>query len=212
MNKQDARTNLTAPRPCNSQANPWWQWWPLLIGPAAMLLTYVAYWCNWTWFLSKESHEIAALALLTGATAAYLAAALRGRNPAHVILTVLAAVFLCRELHFVGTNNGTYIALVLLAVWSWRWRARLVTATAVGLFRPWLFASGWAYFLSQLVARRVFRGMPLEEQLQNPGWLEETVETGAHLALLITAFADLFGRRISRHTKDQSQSDQPDPS
>ena len=194
MNDQSPKAELTPGEPCRD-APCWWHWWPAVLGPAAMLFTYVAYWRDWDWFLSKQLHETVALALLTGATSAYLAAALRGRNPAHVILTVLAAVFLCREIHFVGTSPGVYVALVVLAVWTWQWRRRLIPATAVGRLRPWLFASACAYVLAQLVARRVFRGMPLEEQLQNPGWLEEAVETMAHILLLITAFADLFGRR-----------------
>ena len=173
----------------------WWHWWPVLLGPAAVLLTYVAYWSDWDWFLSKQLHETMALALLAAATAAYLSAAWRGRSPVHVIMVVLAAAFLCREIHFVGTSNGVYVALVVLAIWSWHWRKRLIPATAVGRLRPWLFASACTYLLAQLVARRVFRGMPLEETLQNPGWLEEAVETTAHVVLLITAFADRFGRR-----------------
>jgi len=140
-------------------------------------------------------HETVALALLAAATAAYLAAAWRGRSPLHVILTVLAAAFLCREIHFVGTSNGLYVALVVLVVWAWHWREHLIPATAAGQLRPWLCASACTYLLAQLVARRVFRGMPLEETLQDPGWLEEAVETMAHVVLLITAFADLFGRR-----------------
>ena len=175
----------------------WLHWWPVLLGPASMLLPYVAYWCDWGWFLSKRMHENMALVLLGAATAAYLAGALRGRNPAHAILTGLAIAFLCREIHFAGTNKGVYVAVAALGVWAWLWRERLVSATAVGRFRPWLCATACAYITAQLVARRVFRGMYLEHELQNPGWLEETVESMAHILLLVTAFADMFGRRRS---------------
>lgn len=194
MNDQHAESDPTAGLPQRG-ALRWWHWWPVLLGPATVLLTCVAYWGDWDWFLSKQLHETVALALLAAATAAYLSAAWRGRSPVHVILTVLAAAFLFREIHFVGTSNGVYVVLVVLIAWSWHWRGRLLPATAVGRLRPWLFASVCTYVLAQLVARRVFRGMPLEETLQGPGWLEEAVETMAHAVLLITAFADLFGRR-----------------
>ena len=173
----------------------WWAWWPVLLGPATIGLTYLAYWRNWRWFLSKSHHEVLAVWLLAVVALIYLVRAWRGRNPMHVILTPLTVAFLCREIHFVGTNVGVYTVLVVLGIWTWHWRTRLLAATNVGQFRPWLCATGCTYVLGQLVARRVFRGLPLEEVLQYPGWLEEAVESMAHLLLLTTAFADLFPRR-----------------
>ena len=184
----------------------WWAWWPVLLGPAAIGLTYLAYWRDWTWFLNKWHHEVLAVCLLAVTALAFLTRAWRGRNPAHIILTGLAVAFLCREIHFAGTNLGVYIALVLLGAWAWHWRVRLLAASKVGHFRPWLCAAGCTYVLAQLVARRVFRGLPLEEVLQYPGWLEEVVETMAHILLLITAFADLFGRQRAQPRDHQAES------
>ena len=181
----------------------WWSWWPVLLRPAAMGLTYLAYWLthvaewqDWGWYLYKKNHEVLAVCLLAVAALVYLVRAWRGRTPVHIILTVLAVAFLCREIHFTGTDLGVYVTLVILAVWAWHWRDRLSTASRVGQFRPWLFAAGCTYVLAQLIARRAFGDhLPYDQVMHKYGWLEEAVETMAHILLLVTAFADRFGRR-----------------
>jgi hypothetical protein len=54
-----------------------------------------------------------------------------------------------------------------------------------------LVATGWAYLLSQLIARRVFRFVPLEDVLHVPA--EEVTETMAHTMLAGIAISGLIG-------------------
>ena len=197
--------------PGPADALRWWSWWPVLLGPAAMGLTYLAYWLthvrhwqDWGWYLNKTHHEVLSERLLELTVLVYLIRAWRGRNPAHIILTGLAVAFLWREYHWEWTEVGDqdwtkiilYGALVVLGIWAWHWRERLSAATRAGQLRPWLCAAGCTYVLAQLIARRAFGDhLPYDQDMHKFGWLEEAVETMAHILLLVTAFADRFGRR-----------------
>jgi len=171
-------------------------WWPLLIGPVVIIIVYTSYLLNPTpscWVGNKPMLEMLALYFTSIATIIYFIRAITSKNPVFIILTTLAAAFLCREIHFEGTSTGIYIALVGLGIWGILWQDKIFEGLEKGKLLQWTVATFSIYLLSQLVARRVFRFMPLEDTLHVP--FEEMLESGAHIALIITAFSDLFFRK-----------------
>jgi len=175
--------------------SPWQQWWPLLFIFGGIVTVYVASAVGWQWVLVKTTHEIIAPPLLGIVLAVYLTRSIREKSPELVILAVLSFIFLIREIHFHHTTKPTYVALALWMFWVWSWRTRLLPALDKGRLKPWLFATGAAYVLSQVIAQRFFKYVPLlphEHDLHVA--LEETSETFAHITFLVTAFADRFSR------------------
>ena len=168
---------------------PWWSgmaWWPLLCAPAAVALTLLAHDRGWEPLLHKPNHEFIAIPLLA-LTVVFMARTWRTRREAlFLALTIVSAAFLCREIHFTGSDPLLYLSVNAVAFWVWRrWpdmRATLVTWPA----RAWLVASFACYFLSQVVARRAFRGLAGEDAVHVP--LEELLESVAHLLFLYAAW------------------------
>jgi hypothetical protein len=158
---------------------------PLLCAPAGVGLTLLAKRQGWDWLLHKPYHEWVAIPLLAFTTLLMLRAWLRARTSLFLALTLLAAVFLCREIHFEGSGRLAYLTGLFIALWMWRrWpemRAALVAWTA----RGWLVGSFACYALSLVVARRAFKSIPGEKGMHAP--IEELLETVAHLLFLVAA-------------------------
>lgn len=170
-------------------------WLPLLAGPLIVLLVYFSYYINPTpscWVGNKSRLEMLALWFTSIAVFVYLIRALTSKKPVFIMLTALAAAFLCREIHFTGTSAGIYVALVIIGFCGVLWQDDVFKNLEDGKLLQWLVATFSVYFLSQLVARRVFRFMPLEHDLHVA--FEEVLESGAHIMLIITAFSDFFGK------------------
>ncbi len=165
------------------------QWWPLLIGPLAMAAVYVADWIDHESLVSRQTNESLALVLLSIPLVLFLLRAMMLRSELHLFMGLLCLAFFCREWHFAGTSKGIYVALALLGLWAVKRKAVLEAALGWGRLRMWLFATAMTYLLSQLIARRVFRyvGLPREADLHV--LLEETVETAAHLMMIVAAVA-----------------------
>ncbi len=163
------------------------------MGPAIMGFNYFAKAQGLDWYLNKPPHEVAAVCLTSIALLCHAVRWRSGHNPVHQWLTFLALAFLCREIHFAGTGKGVYIALVVLLIWGWRSRKQLIEGAAQGRLGQWVLATGWTYFLSQFIARRVFRHLYLPNEDGMHIMLEEAVENMAHIVLITTAFADRFG-------------------
>ena len=163
-----------------------WHWWPLLLGPASMLLVYWAHFSEHPAVYQKRLHETLAIVLLALAGIGFASCALVWRRPIHIILAVLTAALFCREWHFAGTSTGIYIALAVIGVWGYLWRAKLICAMR-GQLKVWTVATFATYFLSVLISRRVFRSvcLPLEGELHVA--FEEVMETAAHSMLLVTS-------------------------
>ena len=120
-----------------------------------------------------------------------------------IYLSVLALVFLVRELHGTDitifgdicrleTKKLAYLLLVGMGLWVFAWHEKLFACLNRSMMQKVsLFGVLWTYLFSQLIARRVFRGVfPNESLLHIP--MEETVETAAHLFFLIFVLFCLF--------------------
>ncbi len=178
---------------------PWGQWWPLLLAFGGIATVYIADAAGWHWVLVKSTHEVIAPPLLALVVAVLIVRRLREKAPEFAVLAVLAFIFMMREIHFRHTTKPTYVVLVLWICWVWLRRRELLPALDKGRLKPWLFATGLAYVLSQVIAQRFFKHVPIlprEHELHIA--FEETSETFAHIMLLITAFSDRFVRGKGR--------------
>lgn len=172
-------------------------WRLFLIAPFAMLLIAIVFAPQRDIMLIKGVPETMAL-VLTGAAVAVSGFRLRiETNPLVLLMFAFCVAFFSREIHFAGTSNGVYLAVIAIGIWAWRWRERLVNPVNIGRFKAWLFAAGWTYFLALLVQRRFFKHVlpePLlawEHSIHVP--MEEWIEVVAHALLLVTVFSGFSG-------------------
>lgn len=172
-------------------------WWLWLI-PPAVLSGWVA--CADTWGNPAALPawlETAAIWLVSAAAVVFAARTLVTRNPLHLIVTVLAANLLCREIHFAGTTAGVFVVGGLCVAWAVLWRRKIARAATDRRFVSWLLAALWAYLLSQMVAKRIFAArhlgwIPNEQAIHTS--VEEVVETAAHLMFLAAAVLGSWAR------------------
>ena len=120
-----------------------------------------------------------------------------------IYLSVLALVFLVRELddtvitifvepYLFKSKKLVDLFLVGMGLLAFGWHEKLFACLNRSMMqKASLFGVLWTYLFSQLIARRVFRGIfPNESLLHVP--MEETVETAAHLFFLIFVLFCLF--------------------
>ena len=93
------------------------QWWPILLGPMAMLLVYLAKMIGQQWIVSRGFNESIALALVGVCIVGFAVQTIIFRSEFHLFMAVLCGAFFCREWHFAGTSNGIYVALGALCFW-----------------------------------------------------------------------------------------------
>jgi len=176
---EPGRARLGAPAGVN-----WWLW----LVPPAVLVGWVAWANTWGYHPALPAWlETAAIWLVSGGTVVFAVRTFVTRNPLHLIVTVLAANLLCREIHFAGTTAGVFVVGGLCVAWAVLWRRKIARAARDRRFVSWLLAALWAYLLSQMVAKRVFSArhlgwIPNEQAIHTS--VEEVVETAAHLMFL----------------------------
>ena len=164
-------------------------WWPCLIGPAVVALI-VASGIKDEMGLVKPVCEAISPWLLGVVTVAYAFRAWRTRSELCMILTCLAAAFVCREIHFAGTSVGVKVAAGALLVWGVARRKHLTAAFRDRVHIAWVAASAATYILSVLVAKNVFRAdrigiIPDEAHVGVS--IEEGLELAAHVVFLVSA-------------------------
>ena len=112
------------------------------------------------------------------------------------VLLALSVAFLCREIHFAGTQDGVYIAAGLIVFWSGFRNEKLFKELECSKpVKIVLFGTGWSYLLALLIQRRFFKSifkelhmnglLTIEKELHTP--LEEMTENTAHLFFLLLA-------------------------
>jgi hypothetical protein len=165
-------------------------WWPFLFGPAAVVYVYITKAVGLDALCSRYSNEIIAMPLVGVSFLIFFILACKTKNEFVIGMTFLVAAFFCREWHFAGTSTGVYIALAVFTGWFIYRREHIGRMIRGRKVKIWLFASASCYFLSQLVARRVFSErhlnlLPFEEEYHIP--LEETLEAAGHILMIITS-------------------------
>ena len=189
MDRQEQGASLDSPGAPACPRGPAWRralgWWPLALPPLGIVAAYLARAAGWELLIEKGPHEVAALILLPIALAICAARWLIRRDRLHLMLTVLAAVLLCREIHFAGTHRGIYVAAGLIAAWAVLWRDALKKALWRTPKGRWLAVAMWAYVVAFLIQRRALKFLPDEDVLHVR--LEEVSENVAHLLLLVAS-------------------------
>jgi len=189
--------------------------WIFLPGLCALLLVYGTHYSNVVpWITGRNFNEKFAPWLVLTVFAVLLPKSILSRNPLAVFLAALACIFYIRELndtvfslfgaayHF-KSKKLVDCLLVGMALWAYLWRGKLVEClNRSPQLTVMLSGVLWTYLFSQLVARRIFKGVFPDEQLLHIA-LEETVETAAHLFFLWYAFFCCF--RISNRRTGQDR-------
>lgn len=175
-----------------------WLLWPglLAVGPVVIGLLYLAQAQHWSG-AEKRINELYAVCILGLVFTLLIARSAWQRSLLYLLLAGFALAAWLREIHFEWTDTGVYVFLLVLIGLAWWWRERLKPMAQAGIFLPWFKGTLAAYFLSVLIARRVFRDLlPNEELMHVP--LEEVMENVAHSMLLVTAVVGSWSRPAAR--------------
>lgn len=131
------------------------------------------------WITEKPVQEIAAPVVI-GLSAALVLAVHRwvGAKFSLLLACFVWSLFL-RELHFWGTNNGFYIALVVLVIWGWLSRSQMGDFLEHTSIRYYLSGAFLIYLLSKIVDRGYLAFLPDFATWRHN--LEETLETCGHI-------------------------------
>jgi hypothetical protein len=164
----------------------------------AILGVFFVYWAEGysKSLILKEYHETLAICLMSIAVLLFLVRSLLYRLEIDYILLTMAVNFLCREIHFIGTNNAVVIVAAIILVWIFYWRDRIwKNIENAKVVRIALVGTAFTYFLSILIARRVFSIdhlalLPNEANVHVE--LEEVLENIAHLYLIFIGVAAIF--------------------
>ena len=177
--------------------------------PAIVGMVFV-YWAenNAKYLILKEYHEILAICLMGIAVILFLVRSLLYRLEIDYILLTMAVNFLCREIHFIGTDNAVVIVAAIVLVWIIYWKDRIwgniENAKSVQIA---LAGTTFTYFLSIVIARRVFSvdnlGLLPNEQGVHVA-LEEILENIAHLYLILTGVFAFFSIPSKKPEKSNS--------
>ena len=173
---------------------------------------FFVYWAEYNaqYLILKEYHEILAICLMGIAVILFLVRSLLFRLEIDYILLTMAVNFLCREIHFVGTDNGVVIVAAIVLVWAIYWKDRLWAniekAKAVQIA---LAGTIFTYSLSIIISRRVFSveylgGLPNEAIVHVA--LEEILENIAHLYLICTGILAFFSIPAKKAAKNKFNS------
>jgi hypothetical protein len=176
----------------------------------AILGGFFVYWAefNAQYLIAKQPHEILAICLMGIAVILFLARSLLYRLEIDYILLTMAVNFLCREIHFVGTDNGVVIVAAIVLVWiiyrKDRIWADIENARAVQIA---LAGTIFTYSLSIIISRRVFSveylgGLPIEADVHVA--LEEVLENIAHLYLICVGIFAFFSIPSKKPPKTNS--------
>lgn len=182
-----------APELAGKVPTTWWQWWPLLMGPAGMAFTLTAHAAAKPHLYAKPTHEVIAIVLTSLAVLAALTKLALVRHRFCLLLSLLCMCVLLREIHWDWTTKFIYISVAALAAWAVAWRRDLFPLVdARPQLRIWLISTAATYVLSQFIARKGFQYtlffLPGVAGLfgQTYDNMEEVVENVGHAMLLVT--------------------------
>jgi hypothetical protein len=168
----------------------------------AVFFVYYAEANGYYTLILKEYHEPLAIFLMSIAVVLFLIRAFYYRLEIDCILLAMSVNFLCREIHFTGTDTAVVIITVLVLFWilirkNYIW-ANIERAQ---FFQISMTGTAFTYFFSILIARRVFSIdniaiLPNEEYMYDR--LEEVIENTAHLYLIFSAVFAFFSIQSKR--------------
>lgn len=176
----------------------------------AILGIFFVYWAEANGYqalIMKAYHEHIAIGLMGVATALFVMRAFCYRMEVDFILAVMSVNFLCREIHFVGTDNGVVIVAAFVLIWVLLRKNQIwASIEHAKLLQISLSGTAFTYLLSILIARRAFSidylaVLPNEAHVHVA--LEELIENIAHLMLIFCGIVAFFSvhDQYRRHAK-----------
>ncbi len=146
------------------------------------------------YFFNKPNLEITALCLIGITAFVLLIKSIIVKNSLIIILCSIALSFLVRELDdtdFIINNLKTkkiiYVLLFVILVWCTFWQERLFSVlNKFRMIKISISGMVWTYVFSQIIARRAFRGILLNEKNLHV-YYEEVTENLAHIFFLFVA-------------------------
>ena len=141
------------------------------------------------------------------ATLVFLMRSVFYRMEVDYVLSVMSINFLCRELHFVGTDNAVVIVAGIVLIWVLLRKKQIWTNIRhAKLFQVSLVGTTFTYFLSILIARRIFSIdhlalLPNEANVHVA--LEEVLENIAHLLPIFSGIVTFssINKKYRKHVK-----------
>ena len=150
-----------------------------LLGSGQLLPWFVGKYA-WT---GKDFQEVLGPGLLAAALVVAALQWVMERSFCRGWLLALPTVLLCRELHFPGTGTGVFIGLAVIAVTAARERSRLQPVWSCTSLCGWWFGAISWYILAVSIDSGAWKFLP------HAVWwgvnLEETMESGGHLCILL---------------------------
>ncbi|GBE43439.1 MAG TPA: hypothetical protein ENH05_03240 [Rhizobiales bacterium] len=186
---------------------PYWVWpLPFLLSAGIFLILQSPI----GWFTEKPVQEIVAPVVIGLAAVLALFVHRWVREFFTLLLACFVWALFLRELHFYGTSNGAYAAIILLAWWASSRRDEIRDFLKWPSIRGLLAASLWTYFVTKLFDRHYFSFLPGYYSWNNN--VEESLETLAHamvLALVVVTLriGSLQGGRGARDAPASPGSD-----
>ncbi len=172
----------------------------ITLGPLAIAIVYLGRALDWPYLYLetqvKTTQEFIAMPLVGIALLLFFITALSSGKLIAWLLALLSANFLWREWNQLGARHGVYVIIALIAfIWIKKYKDIVADFNRPGIGVA-IISSGWTYFFSQLISKRIFKA-----QLGLPGLLDEAIlhvqfeelsETVAHISLIIVALRLYF--------------------
>ena len=183
--------------------------WMVLPAAVGIAFVYLAVNAGWQQLITKPLHEVMAIILMSIAAVLFLVRAYFFRLKLDYLLLIMAVNFLCREIHFTGTDNGVVVVAALTFGLALFWSEQILSELRQApLVRLALTGTFLTYLLGQLIQRRVFQSgriplLPDEALLHVP--LEEVTENIAHLYFIFIGLALFVERRSDGQSGRRNQ-------
>ena len=170
-----------------------WAFFPVI------LAVLIGYWCHSQGITQekvKYYSEFAAVVLMALTVLIFLIRVVLYKLKLDIVFFIVSVGFLCREIHFVGTDTGVVVVAVVAGILAWWWRDDILDELAdKNQLKAVIFCMCWSYLVTLMIQRRAFSERHLA-LLPDEGLvhitLEEITENAAHLAFFAIGVVAFF--------------------
>lgn len=173
-----------------------WAFFPVI------LAIFIGYWYhnnNYTQESVKYYCEFIAVVLMGLTVLIFLIRVVLYKLKLDIVFLLVSIGFLCREIHFVGTDTLVVVVVAVAGVLAWWWRDDILNElTDKNQLKAVIFCMCWSYLVTLLIQRRAFSvnhlGLLPDEELIHIN-LEEITENAAHLAFFAIGVVSFFYKK-----------------
>lgn len=181
-----------------------WAFFPVI------LAVFFGYWCHSKGFSQEKVKyycEFIAIILMSLTFLVFLLRVVLYKLKLDIVLLLLSFGFLCREIHFIGTDEGVVVVAVFAGIVAWFWRDDILESLAdKKQLKAMIFCMCWSYLVALLIQKRVFKPHRLpflpSENLVSVS-LEEITENVAHMAFMAIGIMSFFYSNWKIKNKDK---------